>query len=44
MTKDRFYFFFYWLVMQYKIAHEVIQEVADGKDAEDLVKAFVEGE
>lgn len=30
--------------MRHKIANEVIQEVVDGKDAEDLEKAFVEGE
>lgn len=30
--------------MQYKIANEMIHEIVDGKDAEDLVKAFVERE
>ena len=29
--------------MQYKIANEMIQEV-DGKDTEDVVKTFAEGE
>ena len=30
--------------MVYKIAQLMIQEVVDGKDAEDVVKTFVEGE
>lgn len=29
--------------MQYKFASEMIQEVVDGKDAEELVTDFVEG-
>ena len=30
--------------MQYKIAQLMIQEVVDGKEADDVVKTFVEGE
>lgn len=30
--------------MQYKIAQQMIQEVVEGKDADDVVKTFVEGE
>ena len=30
--------------MQYKIAQLMIQEVSDGKEAEKVVKAFVDGE
>lgn len=30
--------------MQRKIAQLMIQEVVDGKDADDILKAFVEGE
>lgn len=30
--------------MQYKTANEMIQEVVEGKDADDVVETFVEGE